>query len=77
MDSSSSPRDLLTGVYVRANRLMELLLIVLCFATLGMAAVHDLWWPALVVGLPASILPIVMIRCWPTAAPGRPAISGR
>ncbi|NRB57648.1 MAG: methyl-accepting chemotaxis protein [Salinicola sp.] len=67
MDSSSSPRDLLTGVYVRANRLMELLLIVLCFATLGMAAVHDLWWPALVVGMPASIVPIVMIRCWPTA----------
>ncbi|MDH4572735.1 methyl-accepting chemotaxis protein [Salinicola acroporae] len=67
MDSSASPRDLLAGIYVRANRLTALLLVVLGAATLGMAAVHGLWWPAIVVGLPASIVPIVMIRCWPTA----------
>lgn len=59
--------QLLAGIYTRANRLMMLLLGVLFVATLGMAAIHGLWWPAVMLGLPVTLLPMLLIQLSPTA----------
>lgn len=75
MNAITPQVSLLAGVYRRANRLMQVLLILLFFVTLGMAGVHGMWWPALLLGLPASLVPILLMALAPAALVTRLAVA--
>ncbi|WP_110665943.1 methyl-accepting chemotaxis protein [Salinicola halophilus] len=66
MVSLSFRRELLGDVYLKANRVMRWLLGALFVTTLGMAGVHSLWAAALIVGLPATLGPVLLMRWLPT-----------
>ncbi|MCE3027896.1 methyl-accepting chemotaxis protein [Salinicola sp. DM10] len=58
--------QLLAPVYIRANRLMTLVVVLLFLSSMGLAGVHQRWLAALAVGLPLMALALAAIRLAPT-----------
>ncbi|WP_110687878.1 methyl-accepting chemotaxis protein [Salinicola aestuarinus] len=66
MYSRVSRRELLGDIYRRANRVMQCLLGLLLLISLAMASIHGFWGAALVIGLPATLVPMMLMRWQPT-----------
>ncbi|WP_175488733.1 methyl-accepting chemotaxis protein [Modicisalibacter muralis] len=54
-------------IYLKANRLMAAILVLLFLATLALASIHDRWASALLVGSAAMLIPLAAMRVQPTA----------
>ncbi|MBL8382559.1 MAG: methyl-accepting chemotaxis protein [Burkholderiales bacterium] len=60
---------------LRADRIMEAALAALLAVSLGLAILTGQWLPALLVGLPAAAVPLLLLRIAPGALAGRAAVA--
>lgn len=69
MGKISSQKTLhdLAPIYLKANKLLGVILILLFAATLAMAPIHGRWTSALLIGAGALLVPLVAIYLMPTA----------
>ena len=64
----------LSALRVHADRVMLAIVWALFFMALGLAPWHDTWWPALLIGLPAAIVPTALALLAPGGAVTRCAM---
>lgn len=75
MSLASSQQQLLLPTYIEANRLLLLVLAVLFVISLGLSTWYNTWQAALVIGLPALIVPWLLHQSQPGGLASRCALA--
>lgn len=57
----------LAPVYLKANSLLKIVILLLYLASLAMAPIHGRWFSSVLIGLVAVLIPLAAMSVWPTA----------
>lgn len=60
-------RSDLAPVYLKANSLLKIVILLLYLASLAMAPIHGRWFSSVLIGLVAVLIPLAAMSVWPTA----------